>query len=69
MDLKKCPFSDKHLVVGGNPEFVCTRCGTEWVIVRNKGHEYVLYTHFNSHGEVIKKWREPIENKKVEVLT
>jgi uncharacterized Zn ribbon protein len=59
MNLKVCPYSPSHVVYGGNPEYVCSDCATEWRIVEQKGRKSVLYMHFNSKGEVIKKWKVP----------
>ena len=62
-DLKTCPYSPAHRVYGGNPEYVCSECATEWVVVKTKGsrgHFIVLYTHFNSEGNVISRWKQPL---------
>jgi hypothetical protein len=61
MNLKKCPFSDKHQVFGGHPEYICVDCGTEWSLVNYRGQKYILYIHFNSSGDTVKKWREKIK--------
>lgn len=59
-NLKVCPNSPNHFVVGGFPEFVCTDCATEWVLTKCLGKSNILYTQFNKDGNVVRKWRVPI---------
>ena len=59
-NFKICPNSPNHFVVGGFPEFVCTECATEWVLINRSGKSNILYTQFNMEGTVVKKWRVPI---------
>jgi len=67
INLKRCPYSDKHRVYGGHPVFVCINCGTEWVVVNKNGKKYVLYTHFGSDGDPIRIWRVPLEKELTKV--
>lgn len=61
-NLRTCPHSPAHRVYGGYPEYVCPECATEWVIAKAKGSRgrNVLYTHFNSEGKVLSRWKEPL---------
>ena len=62
-DLKTCPHSHKHRVYGGHPEYVCPECATEWVVTKTKGgrgHYNVIYTHFNSEGRIVSRWKKPL---------
>ena len=61
--LRTCPHSPAHRVYGGHPEYVCPECSTEWVVAKAKGSKgrfNVHYTHFNSEGRVLRKWKEPL---------
>lgn len=62
-DLRTCPHSPVHRVYGGNPEYVCPECATEWVVAKAKGSSgdfIVRYTHFNSDGAIVSRWKKPL---------
>lgn len=64
-DLRTCPHSAAHRVYGGFPEYVCPECATEWVVIGGRGHASVLYTHFNADGNVVRRWKVPLERGEV----
>jgi hypothetical protein len=63
-ELRICPHSPEHRVYGGHPVYVCVECSTEWVVAKAKdrrGRFNVLYTHFNSEGKVLERWKKPLD--------
>jgi hypothetical protein len=67
VDLKRCPSSPSHQVVGGYPDFVCTECATEWSIVGPPNKREVLYRMYRSNGQVYRRWRVPLGRKQAQV--